>query len=71
MRTFLLTLMILFTISGCSIFQGLASEVAGSIVKYCTQPQDARQIVRDSINAELTPHGHTLHVHCAGDEDNE
>lgn len=54
-------------ITGCSLFQELANEVANGVVKYCEQPQDARQIVRDSINVELAPHGHVLHVHCKGD----
>ena len=54
-------------LSGCSIFQGLAGEVASGVVRYCEQPYDARLLVRQGINVELASHGHTLHVHCFGD----
>ena len=44
--------------SGCSLFQPLAGEIAGGVIRYCIEPQSARDVVRNSINVELASAGH-------------
>lgn len=58
----------LFVLSGCALIgDPIAEKVAKVVIKYCEEPFGARQTYRQSINAQLDTHGHTLHAHCAGD----
>lgn len=55
-------------ISACALFgDKIAGEVANVIEDYCKEPQQARELYRDTINAELAAAGHTISVTCAGD----
>lgn len=59
-----------FMLSGCSIFgEKIAGEVASVIDDYCKEPQQAREVYRASINAELAQDGHAILVTCAGDSE--
>ena len=71
MKTLLLTIALASLISGCALFGEAADKVANGVEKYCEQPYLYRSDFRNTINASLTGTGHTVHVHCAGDPDNE
>ena len=59
-----------FVISGCSVFgQRISEEVADVVDKYCEEPQNAREVYREQVNAELSQYGHSIQVTCAGDSD--
>ena len=66
--TQLIVIVVLFGVSGCALIgDPIAEKVAKVVIKYCEEPYGARQTYRQSINAQLDAHGHTLHAHCAGD----
>lgn len=52
---------------GCSVIgQPAAEKLAPLVNEYCErEPFSARQLYRETINAELD--GHKIAVHCAGD----
>lgn len=64
----LILLGLLAALGACSIFgEKIAGEVANVIEDYCKEPQQARELYRDTINAELLAKGHSIAVTCAGD----
>ncbi len=55
-------------LQGCGLLgQPIAEKVAKVVIKYCEEPYTARVTYRQTINAELAPYRHVLHVHCDGD----
>lgn len=55
-------------ISGCSVFgEPVAEKVAEAVDRYCEEPFNARQVVRETVNAQLQEQGHEVSVTCAGD----
>ena len=60
-----------FLLSGCALFGEAADKIADGVVKYCEQPYIYRSDFRNTINAHLTGTGHVVHVHCAGDPNND
>jgi len=67
-RKCLVLLVFVALAASCALIgQPIADKVASVVIKYCTEPYAARQLYRDTINAEMVLHGHILHVHCAGD----
>jgi hypothetical protein len=67
----IITITLALLISGCALFGEAADKIADGVVKYCEQPYLYRSDFRNTINAQLTNTGHTVHVHCVGDPDNE
>ena len=54
--------------SGCSLLgQPIAEKVADVVDTYCDEPLSARQVYRETVNAELAAEGHSIEVTCAGD----
>lgn len=55
--------------AGCSVVgEPIAEEVASVVTKYCErEPYNARQLYRQTINAELAAAGHSIQVDCSGD----
>lgn len=54
---------------GCAVIgDQVADEVAGAVSTYCEEPQNARALYREVVNAELAAEGHTIVVTCAGDD---
>ena len=71
-RKTLVLVPLLFVFAGCGLIgQPIADKVAKVVVKYFTEPYSARQLYRETINAELFKYGHELHVHCAGDPEKQ
>lgn len=68
-RTFLLAITLAFVIAGCAVFGQVAEKIAVGVEKYCEQPYLYRSDFRNTVNAQLTGTGHTVHVHCSGDPD--
>lgn len=71
MRTFLLTIALASLLSGCALFGIAAEKIANQVEKYCEQPYSYRSAFRNTINAQLVDTDHTVHVHCAGDPNDE
>lgn len=68
MKKTILAISLALLISGCSIFgDKIAEEVARGIDDYCKEPQQARELYRAQVNAELAQDGHSITVVCAGD----
>ncbi len=56
------------TFVGCALLgEPVADKVAGAIDRYCDEPQNARALFREMINAELALEGHSIIVTCNGD----
>lgn len=68
-KLLLITLTAIVSLSaGCSILgQPVAEKVAEAIDKYCEEPQSARGVYREHVNAELALEGHSIAVTCNGD----
>lgn len=60
--------LVLVATVGCSLVAPLATKAAGVIDRYCDEPQNTREIVRDQINNDLALEGHSIEVTCAGDD---
>lgn len=54
--------------SACGIIgEPIAEKVADVVDRYCEEPEQARNLYRATINAELDAEGHQICVDCAGD----
>lgn len=66
-------LLVIAALAACSLVgQPVAEKVADVVGDYCTkEPYGARQVYRQSINAELAGGGHSIAVYCNGDPADE
>jgi len=71
MKIILLSIVLTSLLSGCALFGEAADKIADGVEKYCEQPLVYRSEFRNTINTRLVGTGHTVHVHCLGDPDNE
>lgn len=53
--------------AGCSLVAPVTERVAQAVDRYCEEPRSARLVYRETINAQLAAHGHSVAVTCAGD----
>ena len=68
LTTTLTAVLLSLSLAGCALLGGpVAEKVAGVIDKYCEEPQRARELYRETINAELAAEGHSILVVCSGD----
>lgn len=69
MKTKLSLIALAFVLSGCGLLQPITDKIAPAVVVYCDAAYASRLVIRESINTALTGTGHSVHVHCQGDQE--
>lgn len=65
-RTLIASVALITTLSGCAMLdKDVAPKAAAAVMTYCATPQSERMLIRENVNARITPN--SIAIHCQGD----
>jgi hypothetical protein len=62
----LLSACLILCLAGCATLEkDVAPKAAAAVMTYCATPQAERMLIRENVNARITPN--SIAIHCQGD----
>ena len=57
---------LVIALTGCTTLdKDVAPKAAAAVMTYCATPQAERMLIRENVNARITPN--SIAIHCVGD----